>query len=239
VANNGTLFLDEVSNISLEIQSKLLRVLETFKLRRVGDTTERNINIRLISASNRDLARNVKENTFREDLFYRLQVIPIHLPLLRERKGDIINLATVFLNRIRLKNRILAKSFSAEAVHVLENYHWPGNIRELKNTVERIAILCDSEIIEPGHLPGELKGQAKEHIRYDFPETWKEFKEYKQLAQNEAVMQMEKQFLSEALNRAGGNISKAAKTVGIQRSYFHSLLRKYNLDVKKNVSREP
>jgi DNA-binding NtrC family response regulator len=108
---------------------------------------------------------------------------------------------------------------------------------ETRNTVERIAILCDSEIIEPGHLPGELKGRAKEHISYDFPETWKEFKEYKQLAQNEAVMQMEKQFLGEALNRAGGNISKAAKAVGIQRSYFHSLLRKYNMDHNINSSK--
>jgi len=238
VANNGTLFLDEVSNISLEIQSKLLRVLETFKLRRVGDTVERNINIRLISASNRDLAKNVKENTFREDLFYRLQVIPVHLPPLRERKEDIINLSSIFLNRIKLKNRIKANSFSSEAAHLLEHYQWPGNIRELKNTIERIAILCDAEIIEPMHLPGEIKGQAKEQIRCDFPETWNGFKEYKHLAQNEAIIQMEKQFLQEALRRAEGNVSKAAKSAGMQRSYFHSLLRKYNMDAGKNVSRE-
>lgn len=229
VASKGTLFLDEVSNISLEIQSKLLRVLETFKLRRVGDTIERHIDIRLISASNRDLIHMVKEKSFREDLYYRLQVIPIHLPTLHERKEDITNLATSFLHRIHSRSKINAKNFSPEAIEILEKYHWPGNIRELKNTIERVAILCDSEIIETRHMPKELSDFPRDRLQYEFPENWKEFKKYKQQALNEVLFQIEKQFLLDALKNANGNISKAAKKVGIQRSYFHSLLKKYNL----------
>jgi transcriptional regulator with GAF, ATPase, and Fis domain len=229
VANKGTLFLDEVSNISLEIQSKLLRVLETFTLRRVGDTVERDIDIRLISASNRDLTHMVEEKNFREDLYYRLQVIPIHLPPLRERKEDIITLANAFLQRIRSRSQIMAQHFSPEAIEILEKYHWPGNIRELKNTIERVAILCDGEVIEPSHLPKEFSDLPKQQLKYEFPENWEDFKEYKQHAINEAVDEIEKQFLLDALKNAGGNISKAAKKVGIQRSYFHSLMKKHNL----------
>ncbi len=229
VANKGTLFLDEVSNISTEIQSKLLRVLETFKLRRVGDTVERDIDIRLISASNRDLVQMVKEKDFREDLYYRLQVIPIHLPPLRERKEDIITLANSFLQRVRSRSMIKAHHFSPEAIEILENYHWPGNIRELKNTIERVAILCDGEIIEPNHLPKEFSDHPVDRLKYDFPENWEDFKEFKQYAINEAVEEIEKQFLLDALKKTGGNVSKAAKKIGIQRSYFHSLMKKYNL----------
>jgi DNA-binding NtrC family response regulator len=229
VANNGTLFLDEVSNISLEIQSKLLRVLETRKLRRVGDTAERNINIRLITCSNRDLSKMVKNDDFREDLFYRLQVIPIHLPPLREREQDIITLATTFLDSIRRTTNIRAKYFSPEAVEMIEKYQWPGNIRELKNIIERVAILCDSEIIEPRHLPRELSSLPKGLSLEELPDNWEEFKKYKQNAQKEVLAQIEKQFLAEALKHAEGNVSKAAKNVGMHRTNFHSLLRKYNL----------
>ncbi len=230
IANDGTLFLDEVSNISLEIQSKLLRVLETRILRRVGDTAERHINIRLITASNKDLLKMVEEGSFRKDLYYRLEVIPVHLPPLRERNEDIINLANTFLNSIRRNNDIRAKYFSPEAIEILEEYRWPGNIRELKNIIERVAILCDSEIIEPKHLPKEIKDMPKDPSDYDLPKTWEEFKKYKQHAKNEVLIEIEKQFLIEALKRAGGNVSNASKGVGMQRTNFHSLLKKYNLD---------
>ncbi len=229
VANNGTLFLDEVSNINLEIQSKLLRVLETRKLRRVGDTAERTIDIRLITSSNRDLSKMVKNGDFREDLFYRLQVIPIHLPPLRERHEDIITLTTTFLDSIRRTNDIRAKYFSPEAIEILEEYQWPGNIRELKNIIERVTILCDSEIIEPRHLPKELSIITKAFSLEEYPNNWGEFKKYKLNAQKELLAQIEKQFLADALKHAEGNVSKAAKNVGMQRTNFHSLLRKYNL----------
>ena len=229
-ANNGTLFLDEISNISLEIQSKLLRVLETRRMRKVGDTSEHEINIRLVTASNHDLFKMVEEKTFREDLYYRLQVIPIHLPPLRERKGDIIKLANYFLSLLRKNSEIKARLFAPESITIMENYDWPGNIRELKNMVERLGILCDSEVINPRHLPNEIISPQIKLKDYNIPITWEEFKKFKLKIQNEAVMEIEKHFLLEALKHTNGNISKAAKNIGIQRTNFHSLLRKYNIN---------
>lgn len=233
IADNGTLFLDEVSNISLEIQSKLLRVLETRTIRRVGDTAERNINIRVIAASNQDLMKMVEEGSFRNDLYYRLEVIPIHLPPLCERKEDIVRLATTFLENVKKTGEIKTRYFSAEAMEVLEKYHWPGNIRELKNLVERVAILCDAETIEAKHLPHEIKKVYNEPHEYDFPETWEEFKGYKQQAKNEAIERIEKQFLINALKKASGNVSTAARKIGMQRTNFHSLLKKYKINARK------
>ena len=230
IANNGTLFLDEISNISLEIQSKLLRVIETRKLRKVGDTAEQHINIRLITASNQDLFKMVEEGNFRKDLYYRLDVIPIHLPPLRERKEDIIKLTSSFLNSIKRINEVRVKYFSPEVIDILEKYYWPGNIRELKNVIERVAILCDSEVIEAKHLPKGIKDKHNDSSKYDFPTTWEEFKKYKQHVKDEVVIQIEEQFLIDALKRTGGNVSKAAKITGMQRTNFHSLLKKYNLN---------
>ena len=235
VANNGTLFLDEVSNISLEIQSKLLRVLETRMIRKVGDTVERNINIRLIAATNQDLIKMVEDGNFRNDLYYRLEVIPIHLPPLCERKEDLVRLASSFLNNVKKTGEIQARHFSPEAIEVLEKYSWPGNIRELKNLVERVAILCDAETIEARHLPKEIKNVYNELVVSDFPATWEEFKMYKQQAKNEMVMRIEKEFLIAALEDAGGNVSKAAKKIGMQRTNFHSLLKKNKINSRNYI----
>jgi DNA-binding NtrC family response regulator len=235
IANQGTLFLDEVSNINLEIQSKLLRVLETRKIRRVGDTEERQINIRLISATNQDLSKRVEEGEFRNDLYYRLEVIPIHLPPLRKRKEDIVRLCTSFLDSLKKNSDIRAGCFSAEALEVLENYSWPGNIRELKNLVERVAILCDAEIIEVKHLPKKMKSSSYEPVVNDLPATWEEFKKYKQQEKEEAVMRIEKEFLVAALKKVGGNISQAAKNVGMQRTNFHALLKKHNINARDYI----
>ena len=235
IADKGTLFLDEVSNISLEIQSKLLRVLETRKIRRVGDTVERTIDIRLISASNRDLSEMVEEGSFRDDLFYRIEVIPVHLPPLRERQGDTVRLANSFLEQIRKASNIRAGNFSPEAMELLEQYPWPGNIRELKNIVERVAILCNDETIQVRHLPGEIKEARAGSQTYDFPATWEEFKQYKQQVKDEAVRQIEKEFLLAALRETGGNISMAAKALGMQRTNLHSLLKKHKITYKDNI----
>ena len=215
-ANKGTLFLDEISNITWETQGKLLRVLETRMVRKVGDTKEYKIDIRLITASNRDLGKMVKEGTFREDLFYRLQGFPIQLPPLRERTEDIIKLAMFFLNNFIKNNNLNPKHFSPAAVEVMEKYSWPGNIRELKNVVERVAIFCDSEVIEPVHLPKEVTSpsSSKEYKDFRLPDTWEEFKIFKHQVQTETVNKIEKRFLVEALKNAGGNISRAAKNVG-------------------------
>ena len=232
MANDGTLFLDEVSNISLEIQSKLLRVIDTRKIRKVGDTEERNINIRLITATNQDLAQMVEEGSFRNDLYYRLEVIPIHLPPLCERKEDIARLANSFLEQVKKTGRIMAKSFSREAIEVLEKYSWPGNVRELKNMVERVAIFCDAGIIDVKHLPGEMNIIRNEMTVGDFPSSWEEFKGYKQQKKNEMVRRIEKEFLVAALKAAGGNVSKAASKAGMQRTNFHALMRKHHISAK-------
>jgi transcriptional regulator with GAF, ATPase, and Fis domain len=228
-ANKGTLFLDEISNISMETQAKLLRVLETRQVRKVGDTKEYSIDIRLVTATNKDLSKMVQEGTFREDLFYRLQGFPIFLPPLRERTEDIVKLAMFFLNNFVKNNHLNPKRFSQDSIDILEKYTWPGNIRELKNIVERIAIFCDSDIIQPEYLPKEVLSSTKEYKDYRIPDNWEDFKKFKYLLQNEAITKYEKRFLSDALKNADGNVTKAAKNIGMQRTQFHLLLQKYKM----------
>jgi len=232
IADKGTLFLDEISNICLETQSKLLRVLENCEIKKVGDVVEQKVDIRLIVATNKNLLKMIKNETFREDLFYRLQVVPIHIPPLRERKEDILRLALTFLERFRRKNKTKVKNFSLETITLLDNYNWPGNVRELKNLVERLAILCDSEIIEPTHLPYEFKNIQFQDFIHRLPQKWNEFKELKQQIQENAVGEIEKRFLIEALQRSGGNVSNAAEDVGMQRTNFHQLLKVYKISSK-------
>ncbi len=238
VAHRGTLFLDEVSNITLETQGKLLRVLETRMVRRVGDTAEREVDIRLIAATNRDLLEMVKADQFREDLYYRLNVVPIVLPPLRERQGDIPVLAMTFLERFRKTTPIRVQGFTPEAMRVLENYSWPGNVRELKNIVERMAILCDAERIELQHLPAELRQSLLKPAAASIPHTWDEFKDFKRQIRDTAVSELERRFLMEALARAEGNVSRAAEDVGMQRTNFHSLMRKYGLSTDDDIEEE-
>ena len=228
-AHGGTLFLDEISNLSMEIQGKLLRVLETKRVRMVGDTAERDIDIRLIAASNRDPFDMVKEGTFREDLYYRLNVLPIHLPPLRQRKGDIPLLAMAFLERFAGKVDEGVRGFTPEAMAQMESYPWPGNVRELRNIVERMAILCDSDRIELRHLPAEIREAPAQSTITLLPQTWKEFMKLKQQVREASVQDLERRFLAEALQRHGGNITKAAESVGIQRPNFHALMRKHGL----------
>jgi DNA-binding NtrC family response regulator len=228
-AQNGTLFLDEVANLTMETQGKLLRVLETKQVRKVGDTAEREIDIRLIAATNRQLLELVQAGTFREDLYYRLNVVPILLPPLRERHGDIPRLAMHFLERFCRKHDVNVQGFTPEAMCQMESYAWPGNVRELRNIVERMAILCDGERIEPHHLPPEVRQSSSSGAVSQLPTTWEKFKELKQQVRDAAVEQLERRFLAEALERSGGNVSKAAEEIGIQRTNLHALLRKYGL----------
>jgi DNA-binding NtrC family response regulator len=230
VAHGGTLFLDEVANISLETQSKLLRVLETRSVRRVGDTDERAFDVRLVAATNRDLAELAARKEFREDLFYRLNVVPLRLPALRERVGDVRLLAEAFLERHRARGATTAQGFAPEALDLLGAHSWPGNVRELRNIVERMAVLCDAERIEPRHVPTELRSSpcaADPLLR--LPERWDEFKELKRRAGAAVVDDLERRFLQAALERASGNVTRAADGVGMQRTQFHALLRKHGL----------
>jgi transcriptional regulator with GAF, ATPase, and Fis domain len=229
VADKGTLFLDEVANLSMETQGKLLRVLETRRVRKVGDTAETEVDIRLIAATNRDLMEMVREGTFREDLYYRLDVVPVYLPPLREREGDVPLLAMAFLERSARKNNLGVTGFTPAAMRLMESYHWPGNVRELRNIVERVAILCEGDRIEPNHLPPEIRNTAPTRSVSDLPLRWEEFKVFKQQVRDAAVQDIERRFLAEALERHKGNVSKAAEDVGMQRTHFHALMRKYGL----------
>jgi DNA-binding NtrC family response regulator len=229
-AHKGTLFLDEVSNLSMETQGKLLRVLETRKVKKVGDTDEKEYDIRLVTASNRDLSEMVKEGTFREDLYYRLNVVPIFLPPLRQRPGDIPLLAMALLERCCKKLEVGVQGFTPEAMSSMENYSWPGNVRELRNIIERMAILCDAERIEPSHLPPEIRQAApRRPSSQQLPHTWEEFKKLKQQMRDSVIQDLECRFFTEALRRSGGNVSKAAEEIGMQRTNLHALIRKYGL----------
>ncbi len=230
-AHGGTLFLDEIANLSLEIQGKLLRVLETKQVRKVGDTEERDVDIRLVAATNRELTELVKSGDFREDLYYRLNVVPVYLPPLREREGDIPRLAMVFLDRFCRKNSVEVEAFTPEAMSLMEAYRWPGNVRELRNIVERIAILCDSSRIEPRHLPIEIQSVRPQKTPTELPRDWEDFKHLKQEVRDATVRQLEERFLKEALARHEGSVSQAAREIGMQRTHFHALMRKYGISV--------
>jgi DNA-binding NtrC family response regulator len=228
-AHRGTLFLDEVSNLTLETQAKLLRVLETQTVRKVGSTEETQVDIRLIAATNRDLGALVAEGAFREDLYYRLNVVPIQLPPLRDRKGDIPKLAMAFLERCRKQHGIAVKGFSPEAMAKLESYNWPGNVRELRNIIERMGILCEGDMIESWHLPPEINRLPVHPTAVHLPNNWEEFRKIKKQARDVVGEDLERRFLTQALARAEGNVSRAAKEVGMQRTNFHALMRKYGL----------
>jgi len=230
-ADRGTLFLDEVSNLSMETQGKLLRVLEAKKVKKVGDTGEHSVDIRLVTATNRDLWEMVEAGDFREDLYYRLNVVPIELPPLRERHGDLPRLAVYFLERFCRKVGCERKLLSPEAMALMESYHWPGNVREMRNIIERIAILCDQDVIEPQHLPPEIQRTPALPSVTTLPEKWDDFKRFKQQARDAAVLNLDREFLTQALRRCDGNVSKAAELVGMQRTNFHALMRKCDLSV--------
>ncbi|MFI5387448.1 MAG: sigma-54-dependent transcriptional regulator [Fimbriimonadales bacterium] len=231
VADQGTLFLDEVANLSQETQGKLLRVLESRRLRKVGDTAEHEVDIRLIATTNRSLAEMVKKGAFRADLYYRLNVVPIALPPLRERPGDIPLLAENFLRHFSRQIGAEAKGFSREAMRQMEVYAWPGNVRELRNIVERISVLYGGLRIERDHLPWEVREATRSVSTTELPRTWEEFRNLKR----QIVENLERQFLIAAMNRSSQNVTQAAEDVGMQRPNFHALMRSHGLKPESHL----
>ncbi len=225
VAHHGTLFLDEVANLSLETQGKLLRVLETRRVRKVGDTSEHEVDIRLIATTNRSLGAMVKVGEFRADLYYRLNVVPVSLPPLRERSGDLQLLAQAFLERFSREVGVEPRGFSDEALRQMEVYPWPGNVRELRNIVERLAVLYGGVRIELAHLPSEIREARPAVSTADVPRTWDELKRLKRQIADD----LERRFLIAALERSAQNITQAAESVGMQRPNFHALLRAHGI----------
>jgi len=232
IADGGTLFLDEVSNVNYDLQGKLLRVIEGKRVRAVGSDREQEINIRLIAATNQDLYRLTQEGKFREDLYYRLNVIPITVPPLRNRTGDIPLLAGHFLELARGEYETRVKGFATDAMAKLIAYQWPGNVRELKNLIERLAVTIDSELVRIEHLPPRISGVAPAApgiATGPVPESISELKNSKRLLKEKVYEQLERAFVYNALDRVGWNVKQAAALVGMQRTNFHALMRKYGI----------
>jgi DNA-binding NtrC family response regulator len=228
VANRGTIFLDEIGNLPVETQARLLRVLQEKEFLPVGSTTVRKVDVRLIFATNQNLKDLVATGKFREDLYYRLNVFPIRLPPLRERRDDIPDLATHFLRIYSDSMGRRVPRIKADAMEALMNYHWPGNVRELEHAVERLTILVEGDEIEPIHVSAALY-RTDSPIRSMAPKTSEELKNLKKRVRESSVQEIEKLFVEESLMRSNWNISRAARDVNMQRSNFQALMRKYRI----------
>lgn len=219
MANEGTLFLDEIADMPLTTQAKILRALQEKEFERVGGTDSIKVDVRFIAATNKDLARMVKEGQFREDLYYRLNVISIYLPPLRERKGDIPLIVDHFLQSASKQAQV-----SSVALELLMAYSWPGNIRELQNTIERSAIMSDDGMIQPSHIPPHVVGDLESQmVMPSLPES---------SSINERLREIEKGMIIQALRKTGGVQARAAELLGLtQRSMWHKI-KKHNIDVR-------
>jgi DNA-binding NtrC family response regulator len=223
VADRGTLFLDELGELPLSLQPKLLRALQERQIRHVGATKFLTVDVRLVSATSRDIAALVRKGEFREDLFYRVNVIAIALPPLPERTGDVALLAHHFLRRYGRNRERALEGIDAEALALLEAHAWPGNVRELQNVIERACALADGPLVRPRDLPEHVRGRgsaAPSVPGKDLP-----------LAQaREAWLQaFAQEYLTDLLRRHGGNISHAARTAGVDRKTLHRLLTKHGI----------
>ncbi len=223
-AHEGTLFLDEIGELPLQLQAKLLRALQQGEIQRVGSDTPLTVDVRLIAATNRDLRHEAQEGRFREDLYYRLNVIGLEVPALRKRREDIPLLATAFLTRFATSNRKTIKGFSPRAMDLLLHYGWPGNVRELENTIERAVILCAGDYVSENDLPLVVRQNA---ISSDLiPQNSSE------LSTNEvrSLEEIERQAIMNALKALDDNKSEAARRLGITRATLHNKLRRYGHD---------
>jgi DNA-binding NtrC family response regulator len=236
VAEGGTMLLDEVGNISLSTQAKLLRVLQERVVTPIGGTKPIDIDIRLVAATNSNLHEMVAQGTFRDDLFFRLNIIPIELPPLRERKGDLMLLASQFLKRFAEENGKEIRGFSPDVIEQLENYDFPGNVRELENLIERAVVLSQSDFLQRQDL--ELPGGERHSEAVggnEVPLNANELKARKQLLREEAVVPLERAFLLSALDRNDWNITRAAEEVGMQRPNFQAMLKKQGISVRMRM----
>lgn len=224
VADKGTIFLDEIGDTSPAMQVKLLRVLQERTIRRVGGTEEIPVDVRVIAATHRDLTAMVSENQFREDLYYRIRVIPIHIPPLRHRRDDIPILATHFLSKL---NGVVGKNIqrlSNDALRKLEAYDWPGNVRELENAMERAYILETSDELSAQHLPDSVAASSRPRTVAAIPDEGFDLEGY--------VSNLQKSYLEEALNRTGGVQVKAAELLRMSYRSFRHYMQKHGIEGK-------
>jgi len=217
-ADGGTVFLDEIGEMTPALQSKLLRFLEEKTFKRVGGLNDVRVDVRVVAATNRDLEEEVKANRFREDLFYRLQVMPIHLPALRERKGDVLVLAAYFIDRFNREFRKRVKGLSPAAAETLNAYPWPGNVRELRNAIERGMLLIDRHQLEPEDFTTLTRSVSPTQFRLP--------------AEGVNLEEVERQLVTQALERANGNQTQAAQLLGINRDQVRYRIEKFGLGAK-------
>jgi DNA-binding NtrC family response regulator len=210
-ADGGTLFLDEIGEMTPPTQVKLLRVLQDGEVRRVGSNVGVSTDVRIVAATNQDLHKNIKDGSFREDLYYRLQVILIQMPPLRERRDEILPIARHYLNGFRQKFKKPVQEFSPAAISALENHHWPGNVRELINSVERAVILCRKDQVEPEDLALHMNGASKNGVS------------------ERSLQDVEREFLKTALDQHEGDSKAAAKAVGMSLTTFNKKITNYEL----------
>jgi len=230
VADSGTLFLDEIGNISLSTQAKLLRVIQDREFKAVGDTRTQSANFRLLTATNKDLKAMVADGAFREDLYYRINIFPIPIPPLRERRDDIPPLAFHFLKVFSQELGKKVTEFSAGAMSALMHHDWPGNVRELENSVHRALILATDKVVRQAHLANIIDTLPR--LDLDVPRTSDELKRIKKVAREKSVENIEKLFVLEALKRNAWNVTKSAEETGMQRANFQALMKKYDIRIR-------
>jgi len=226
LAHQGTLFLDEVGDLPKDMQVKLLRVVQDQEFERVGGLRTIRVDVRLIAATNRNLSQDVKEGKFREDLFYRLNVVPVHLPPLRERKDDIAPLVDHFIGKFNRKlNRNVRGISPAVREIFVERYDWPGNIRELENLLERLVLFARGELLTEEELPGEIRFYEPRSVPAPSMEEPGTFKEVLRRRTEE----IERDMILKVLEECGGNVSRAAQQLGLSRKGLQLKMIRYNL----------
>jgi two-component system nitrogen regulation response regulator NtrX len=222
LAHEGTIFLDEIGDMSLKAQSKTLRILQEQKFERVGGTRTIKVDVRVIAATNKDLEAEIEKGTFRDDLYFRLNVIPMRVAPLRERVEDIAGLVNEFMEEFSLSTNLEAKEVSQEALQLLERYDWPGNVRELKNLVERLMIMTKERVIQAKDIPSPFNRSP------DIGEGLESVLGLGSL--KDARGEFEKVFIESKLREFNGNISQTADAIGIERSNLHKKIKAYGLD---------
>ncbi|MCX8027847.1 MAG: sigma-54 dependent transcriptional regulator [Thermodesulfovibrionales bacterium] len=224
LAHRGTLFLDEIGDMSLQTQAKVLRVIETQFFQRVGGNKNISVEVRIISATNKDLQEEVRKQKFREDLFFRLNVIPIQIPPLRERREDIPDLINHFMRKYQLESAVKPKTFTKEVINLFKQYDWPGNVRELRNAVERIMIMTQSDVISNEHIENLGLFGNNLAVRDDSLFGYKTLKEARDA--------FECEFIKKKLIENHWNISRTADSIDIERSNLHKKIKAYNITIQ-------
>jgi len=235
-ANGGTVFLDEIGEIPAAVQVKLLRVLQEGEVRPVGGNQSRRVDVRIIAATNKDLFKQVQENLFREDLYYRLNVITIMIPPLRDRPEDVPVLAYHFLKKNTDKVGKEITKISVDALQALQNYRWVGNVRELENVVERAVVLCATDSVQATDLPPRVLGESF-YLSDEFSDAG--FSQYPyQDAKDKALSSFNQSYITNLLRQARGNLSYAAEKAGMDRSNFKKIIKKYDIDINEYKDRK-